>query len=182
MKLKTIIPIAALLLLVLATPVAGATVNQEAPVPTTSTTTENEPSGERIDSELVLVSKDYDGSGSVTLVFESDSSKAVTLSDAGAFVDGGEVAQRTLVLDPGRNTVEFGVSQTENGYAGVSIGTKERLYAVPLKTQTTLIEGPFARGDVYTAGAAGLLAGLGVTALIAYRTKNETGGEPRRLV
>lgn len=178
MNLKSTIPIAVLLLCVLATPVAG---TQMQPEPTTSTATTSTSGGERIDSELVLVSTDLDGD-SVTLVFEADSAKAITLSDAGGFVEGGVIHQRTLVLEPGRNTVEFTVSQTRNGYAGVSIGTKDVLYAVPLRSETTLIGGPFSSSDVYLAGGSGLVAGLGVTALIAYRKKNSTGGKPERLV
>ncbi len=72
----------ALLLAVSGVPAAAA---QEDPRPTTTEeeTTEEERDGTRIDSGLRLVSSSYDGSGTATLVFETDGAKAVTLADAG---------------------------------------------------------------------------------------------------
>jgi len=126
----------ALLVAVSGVPAAAA---QEDPRPTTTEeeTTEEERDGTRIDSGLRLVSSSYDGSGTATLVFETDGAKAVTLADAGGFMDGGQINRRTLVLEEGgTHTVEFQVTESERGYVGVSIATNEVLYGKVIEEPT----------------------------------------------
>src|SRR6056297_1074211 len=131
----------ALLLAVAGVPAAAA---QDSPQPTTTAdeSTEEERDGARIDGDLRLVSTSYDGSGTATLVFETDGPKAVTLADAGGFMDGGEINRRTLVLDEaGTHTVEFQVTESDRGYVGVSISTDKVLYGEIIEEPTV---SPFA--------------------------------------
>ncbi|MCD2205300.1 hypothetical protein [Halobacterium sp. KA-6] len=115
--------------------------------------------GERIDSSLTLVSSSYHpGSGTVTLVLDSDGATAVTLSDAGGFMDGGTINRRTFVAQDGRNSVEFAVTETSRGYVGVSIATEEVLYAEVVRSPTP---SPFRNSS----GTVGWMAGATIVLL-----------------
>jgi hypothetical protein len=141
------------------------------PAETNSTTT-----GERIDSDLRLVSSSYDGDGTVTLTFETDGSKAVTLSDAGGFIEGGQIHRRTMVLDgSGEHTVTFRVTESDRGYVGVSIATEDVLYAEVIQSSSPT---PFAGAS----GTTGWLGGASIVLLSfvgagLWVVRNE-GGEP----
>lgn len=145
----------------------GQTVAQTQPVNQT---------GEQIDSEVSLVSSSYSAdSGTVTLVFESDSARAVTLSDAGGFIDGGKINRRTLVLSEGRTTVEFAVTETPRGYVGVSISTESVLYA-------EVIQSPSVSPFQGSTGTVGWFGGAAIVLLsfvgAALWKLHKEGGEP----
>jgi len=132
--------------------------------------------GERIDSSLTLVSSSYHpASGTVTLVLDSDGATAVTLSDAGGFVDGGEINRRTFVAQDGRNTIEFAVTETSRGYVGVSIATEDVLYAEVVRSPTP---SPFRDSS----GTVGWMAGAAIVLLsfvaAAFWKLHKEGGEP----
>jgi len=164
----------ALLLAVSGVPAAAA---QENPRPTTEEeTTEEEREGTRIDSGLRLVSSSYDGSGTATLVFETDGPKAVTLADAGGFMDGGQINRRTLVLDEaGTHTVEFQVTESDRGYVGVSIATQEVLYGKVIEEPTV---SPFSGAS----GTTGWLGGASIVILsfvgAGWYVMRKEGGAP----
>jgi len=145
--------------------------------PTNSTATDAASSdGERIDSSLTLVSSSYHpGSGTVTLVLDSDGATAVTLSDAGGFVDGGEINRRTVVAQDGRNTIEFAATETSRGYVGVSIATEDVLYAEVVRAPTP---SPFRDSS----GTVGWMAGAAIVLLsfvaAAFWKLHKEGGEP----
>lgn len=104
---------------------------------------------ERIDSNTVLLSSSYDGDGTATLTFETTETQGVTLSDAGAFVAGGTVATKTVVLQPDENPNTITMSVTNaDGYAGVSVSTANTLYAVPLSTASTVSLSPSSPNDM----------------------------------
>lgn len=127
----------ALLLAVAAVPAAAVAQTSPQPTTTEANSTATDRQGSRIDGDLRLVSTSYDGSGTATLVFETDGPKAVTLADAGGFMDGGRINRRTLVLDEsGRHTVEFSVTESDRGYVGVSIATQDVLYAEVIRSPT----------------------------------------------
>ncbi|NIC01080.1 hypothetical protein [Halobacterium sp. R2-5] len=133
-------------------------------------------SGERIDDSLTLVSSSYDAStGTATVVLESDGATAVTLSDAGGFIDGGTINRRTFVAQDGRNTIEFDVTETDRGYVGVSIATEEVLYA-------EVIESPSLSPFRDSSGTVGWLAGAGIVLVsfigAALWKLYQEGGEP----
>lgn len=167
-------------LVVLAAAVVPAAVaaQPDSPQPTQTTSGNSTQDGTRIDSDLRLVSASYDGSGTATLVFETDGAKAVTLTDAGGFVDGGHLNRRTILLDgDGRHTVEFSVTESRRGYVGVTIGTKQTLFAEVIRSPTP---SPF-RGS---SGTTGWLGGSSIVFLsfvgAAYWKKYKEGGEPVR--
>lgn len=85
---------------------------------------------ERIDRNTVILESDYsEKSGVATVTLESDRVQRVTLSDAGAFVTGGQVNQKTTVLKPDEpTTVRLDVTEVD-GRVGVSISTSKTLYA-----------------------------------------------------
>ena len=165
----------ALLLAVSGVPAAAA---QDSPQPTTTeaNSTEEQREGAQIDEDLRLVSSSYDGSGTATLVFQTDSSKAVTLADAGGFMDGGEINRRTLVLDgEGTHTVEFQVTESERGYVGVSIATQKVLYGKVIQKPTV---SPFSGAS----GTTGWLGGATIVLLsfvaAGVYIKRKEGGAP----
>jgi len=166
----------ALLLAVSGVPAAAA---QDSSQPTTDEqTTDDDREGTRIDGGLRLISTSYDGSGTATLVFETDGPKAVTLADAGGFVDGGRINRRTLVLDEaGTHTVEFQVTESDRGYVGVSIATEEVLYAEVVEEPTI---SPFSGAS----GTTGWLGGASIVVLsflaAGYYVRRKEGGAPVR--
>lgn len=179
--------VAVLAVLAVAPAGAATTATDAGPQPTTvaqqtnplnnSTSTDSASGdGERIDSSLTLVSSTYHpGSGTVTLVLDSDGATAVTLSDAGGFVDGGEINRRTVVAQDGRNTVEFAVTETSRGYVGVSIATEDVLYAEVVRSPTP---SPFRDSS----GTVGWMAGAAIVLLsfvaAAFWKLHKEGGEP----
>lgn len=104
---------------------------------------------ERIDGSTVLVSSDYDGNSTATLTFASTETQGVTLADAGAFVAGGTVGTKTVVLRPEESpqTVQMTVTNAD-GYVGVSVSTADTLYAVPLSTTSTISLSPSSPNDM----------------------------------
>lgn len=127
----------AFVLVLAAAPATGAATFQDEINNTTETET-----GERIDSDLELLSSSYDSEGgTATLTFRSDGATAVTLADAGGFVNGGEITRRTVVLQDGRNSVQLPVTETDAGYVGVTIATQEVLYGEVINTQQMLFPG-----------------------------------------
>jgi len=132
--------------------------------------------GEQIDSELALVSSSYDpNAGTVTLTLRADSTRAVTLADAGGFIDGGTINRRTLVVQEGQTSVEFAVTETQRGYVGVSIATDETLYAEVVRSPSL---SPF-RGS---SGTVGWFGGAAIVILsfvgAALWKLHKEGGEP----
>jgi hypothetical protein len=173
--MRQLLTLSIVVLLVVAGLPAGAAEQPGGPQPTT-TAGNNTQDGTRIDSDLRLVSATYDGSGTAVLTFETDEAKAVTLTDAGGFVDGGHLNRRTIVLDgAGTHTVEFAVTESRRGYVGVTIGTQETLYAEVIRSPTP---SPFAGAS----GTTGWLGGasivfLSFTGAALWVLRNE-GGEP----
>lgn len=178
MNAKTTTSIVAVLVVLAVAPIAGSAA--AGPQPTVAQSAEENATtdggGERIDSSLSLVSSTYhSGSGTVTLVFDSDGATAVTLSDAGGFIDGGTINRRTFVAQDGRNTVEFAVTESPRGYVGVSIATDNVLYAEVVRSPTV---SPF-RGST---GTVGWFAGAGIVLVsfigAAFWKLYKEGGEP----
>ena len=119
--------------------------------------------------------------GRMVLVIHSDVVQRVVLTDAGAVWQGGEVPQREYTLQPGPNRVEVPVTEI-SGQVAVTIATSRVLYSTVVVTNDPLIGGPYDRGDVQQAALAGLVAGIAVTALIAYKRVRGTSAVPERLL
>jgi hypothetical protein len=115
------------------------------------------------------------------LVFNSKIPQRVVLTDAGAVFSGGDVPQKSVFLDQGRNRVEMPVTEVQ-GRVAVTISTRSTLYSKVLDTGGSLISGPYNREDVQTGTLAGLVAGLGVTGVIAYRRVKGVTDAPERVL
>lgn len=135
---------------------------------------------EKIDDNTRLISKEYTD-GQMVLVIDSDTDQFVTITDAVAVMQGGTVPRARFALTEGRNRVTF-TSSKKRGTAAVTLDTRNTLYAVVVKTGTTWVGGPYDEGDVQTSAISGLLSGIGVTALIAYRRVNGVSEQPERLL
>jgi len=111
-------------------------VEQESDEPETET-------GERIDNSTVVLDSSYSSrTGRATLTIRSERLQTVTLSDAGGFLSGGEIAQNSVILKAG-STQDITVDATKvDGYVGVSVATPTTLYAVPIETRSTLFDPP----------------------------------------
>lgn len=117
----------------------------------------------------------------MVLVLNSKISQRVVLTDAGAVFSGGDVPQKSVFLDSGRNRVEIPVTEV-NGRVAVTISTRNSLYSKVMDTGGSLISGPYDREDVQTGTLAGLFAGLGVTGVVAYRRVKGLSDSPERVL
>lgn len=172
-----IVLVAAALTVPLATPPAAA---QEASSPVNATADDNCPDPEAIDRVTTLCDTDLEDDNA-HLTFHSEVNQSVTLSDAGAFLEGGEVRQRTVELTAGETTtVRFPVT-TVRGESGVSIDTTRSLYAVPLSQSRTLLGGPWTAEDAQAAGAGAALSVSVVVIALVIRRKRGADQEVVRL-
>jgi len=173
---------AAVLLTVLALSVLAVPISaQEAPTPTTPTPTPDagqNQTHERIDNATSLVSASYDSDdGTATVVIESEIPQQITISDSGAFVDGGVVNQRTVFVRPGER-VEITMPITKaDGFVGVSVATQNTLYAVPLKSQVDFFEGESTWQTVQVAAIGGAFGVIVMAVILAWRLRD--GGTSR---
>jgi hypothetical protein len=135
---------------------------------------------EAIDEKTVVCSASLDGTEAV-VVLRSDELQQVTVTDAGAFMTGGEINRRTFTLREGeRNTIRFDVT-VHNGFAGVSIDTGETLYAVPIEEESTLIGEPWSAQDVQLAAVSGAAGVATVAVFVVIRTVLGRTDEPERV-
>lgn len=157
---KTIIGL--LLLLLLAAPVTA----QSAPN-TTDVSLEDALEDEEIcmtiNAETAICDGTIDGD-TATLILESDTRQSVTLTDAGAMMEGGEMRRRSQLLTEGENRVEFRVT-VYRGMAAVTIDTGDVLFGVPLQEPSSLLSPPYTVSDVQAAGA-GAAASVAIVALL----------------
>lgn len=119
--------------------------------------------------------------GQMVLVISSDVVQRVVLTDAGAVWKGGEVPQREYTLQPGSNRLTIPVTVV-SGRVAVTIATRRVLYSTVVVTNDPLIGEPFDQSDVQQAALAGLVAGVGVTALIAYKRVRGNPDSPERVI
>lgn len=137
--------------------------------------------GERIDLHTVLCDAELEG-GDAVVTIHSDVHQTVTLSDAGAFSNGGEVPTRDVGLMPNETvTVRFSVTETQAGKAGVGLFTAHSMYSVILKDERHLIGGPWTVNDARYAGAGGSAGAAFVAAVTVLRRRRGEGGEPRQI-
>lgn len=121
------------------------------------------------------------GMARLTLHNTGDTRISVTITDAGAFMDGGEIPQRAITIDPGKETIEMPVTETPGGSAGVTIDAQNTLYAVPLERNNVLIGGPWTANDARLGAAFGAISVSLVSLVIVYRRLSGKGQEPERI-
>lgn len=144
---------------------------------TTTEPVETEP-GEVIDNNTRLISATYDeDNGTAEVVIESDSLQKITLTDAGGFISGGEIEQRSVVVRPDeRVTISIPVTEAENGFVGVSVGTSQTLYAVPIEHESNL--NPFIRTPPQASWMGGAAAMLVSVVGAGWYTRSSQPDEP----
>jgi len=135
--------------------------------------------GTEIDTRLTLLESSYNSSsGNATLRFRSDSARAVTLADAGAFRSDGPVNTKTEVVE-GEQSIRINVTEN-SGAVGVSISTDAVLYAHTIRDGEQEAENPLDE----TSGTAGWLGGASVvvvmSTLAGWRELRKDPTEPRR--
>ena len=191
MNRPTVLILLALSISLLAVPISAQDA-PETPVPTQAPTDtpEAEPgsdTGEWIDNATQWITAEYQPErGTVEVTIHSEIPQQITISDSGAFVEGGQVDQRTIFLKPAETrTFRFPITVVDHGlgqeFAGVSITTSKTLYAVPLESSSPLIGGPWTVGDVQLVG---LVVGSGVsiiTLLILLRSRFDLDADPERV-
>ncbi|ACV10985.1 conserved hypothetical protein [Halorhabdus utahensis DSM 12940] len=93
---------------------------------------------ERIDSQTVLLDTGYNAqTGMASVTIRSETLQQITITDAGGFWQGGEIARRSVMVKPGETTT-LKVPVTEvRGFVGVSIGTPNTLYGAPISGMNT---------------------------------------------
>lgn len=135
---------------------------------------------EPIDSNTALCSASYNGDR-VVLVLKSDRTQRVTLTDAGAFMEGGVVNRQRFVLREGElNTVRLRATKV-NGYVGVSVDTGDTLFAVPIETSSPIIGGPWSASDAQAAGVGGALSVSLTTFMLVFRRLRGRDTEAERV-
>jgi hypothetical protein len=171
----------ALLLVLAVAPAVGVAQSNETGNQTVEISVETPPEArEVIDNSTALLGKTVEG-GRMVLIIQSDVTQRVTLTDAGSAWEGGEVTQRKVWLREGRNKVEIPVTEI-SGRVVVTVSTREVLYSIPVSTGSNLITGPYGAADVRNSALGGLVAGLGVTALLAVRRVRGVSDAPERLL
>jgi len=124
---------------------------------------------ETLDVDTRLCEASY-GDGTVRLVIESDVDQTVTLTDMADVSERGPVDRREADLEAGvLTTVQWSVSETDAGQAGVTIDTGRVLYSVPLRGSSNLIGGPWGPRDAQLAGAGAALSVSLVVAIMGWR-------------
>jgi hypothetical protein len=147
----------------------GVVIAQDDPIPTPAA--EENQTHERIDEHTRLISAEL-SDGTATIVIESDIRQRITLSDAGTFKEGGVVRQRSEVISPGER-VEISMPVTKvDGFAGVSIKSRETLYAVPLKSEVDFFDSESTWQTVQVAALGGASGVLVVAIILAWRLRD----------
>lgn len=142
---------------------------------------DNCPEPEAINDNLVLCSADYDD-GTATLRFKADNMTRVVLTDSGAFMRGGDVPQRRVLLRGGGevNTVTWDVVEYE-GNAGVAVDHADGLYSVPLEDPFVFVGGPWGASDAQLAALSAALSVGGVSIFVVLRGVLGRDQEPERV-
>lgn len=149
--------------------VAAPAAAQTNPIDTPTPTPTPETGTERIDQNTVLVDSEWRPETSeIAITIRSETLQPITVTDAGAFMQGGEVAQRTVTVSAGNETTITIPGTKYRGFVGASIATTDTLYAEPIEIQQQWFGGAANWGLVRIAGAGGAVGILISTALIAY--------------
>lgn len=138
--------------------------------------------GVRIDENTVILKRSYnEDTGRATLKIRSETLQEIVLTDSGAFVEGGEVAQNSQLLKPGE-TAKISVSVTKtHGLVGVGVNTKTTLYAVVIEDIETDRQ-PVDYGTVQMLLLMAATGGAGMTyRVVKKRREDEDKGAERVL-
>ena len=133
-----------------------------------------DPAATQIDESMLLHDSGYnDETGLAYVVVENtgETPIGVTVTDAGSFMEGGEIPQTTKTILPDRKTRVEVPATNVDGFVGVSVATPNTLYAVPLEVDTQIFGSAAQWEYVQIAGVIGFLAGFVGILLVGYTTK-----------
>jgi hypothetical protein len=155
---------------------------------TAAQNTTNQTGGQVITGRLTLLNKTYNAgeggtNGTLSLTFRADGPVAVTLIDAGAFRQGGQLPTKTQVIE-GTVTIEMPVTK-QGAFVGVTVITGNTRYAVPHRVRPAdshLFSGRPTWQDTQIAGLSGFVGGLLVVSGVAYRRVTKEEGEVTRVL
>jgi len=169
-----------LIAVVVVASLSGAVAAQDTNATAVTNTTAEQPEtcSRAITPTLTLCSADYVG-GEAVLVVDSETRDRITVTEAVTLTEARELRRDSFIVD-GKTEVRLPV-RSSNGRAAVTVDTGDVLYGIPVRTENTLIGGPFTASD---AQAAGLGAGLGVALMTIYLVARTVYGrteEPERL-
>jgi|GEM_PF-781606 len=142
--------------------------------------TPNATETERIDSDTVLVASEWNESAGVARVtIRSETSQAVTLSDAGRFIQGGKVPTTTVALRGGTtSTIEISVTEVD-GRVGVSISTdKTPLYSEIIESDSGDGLGVLEAVSTLQAWLGGVTIAFVWTVIAGWSVMRREGGRP----
>lgn len=176
MRARTLI-VAVLVLLAAVGAVAPAAAQQNA----TAANETSQQTGEQIDRNTVLLNSSYNAAkGTVSVTLRSETLQQITVTDAGAFMEGGEIDRRTTTVRPNQATT-IEVSATKyDGFVGVSIATQNTLYAEPLEVSDPWFQGDSTWADTQAAGAGAAVGVLLMVGGLAWRRRDGGHEEVRR--
>lgn len=104
---------------------------------------------ETINEYTAICDAELDGSD-VVVELHTEGPQTIVVTEA--FRKGsGELNQRRVSLDAGRNTVRHRVT-VDGGSEGVTIAAGQVLYQKEVRTSSTIVSGPFTGSDVQAAG------------------------------
>jgi hypothetical protein len=169
-----------LIAVVVVASLSGAVAAQDTNATDATNTTAEQPDtcSRAITPTLKLCSADY-VDGEAVLVLDSQTRDRVTVTEAVDLSTPRELRRDSFIVD-GKTEIRLPV-RSSNGRAGVTLDTGDVLYGIPVRTENTLIGGPFTASD---AQAAGLGAGLSVALMTIYLVARTVYGrteEPERM-
>lgn len=178
MNYHFLIPVTIAVLLVLAGPAAAQSADD---IPDQNETTTEPTAHERIDKNTQLVDARLEDETAV-IVLKSETTQRVQLTDWGQFMRGGEVVSQSYIVKGGERTTIRHPVLVKDGFAGVSITTREAVWSVPLEDPYVFLPGGATTSDVQLAGLTGL-ATTGLLAIgIAIKKRRGLGDTVERLV
>ncbi|AFD04017.1 ORF6 [Halorubrum pleomorphic virus 6] len=169
-----------LIAVVVVASLSGAVAAQDTNATAATNTTAEQPEtcSRSITPSLRLCSADY-VDGEAVLIVDSETRDRVTVTEAANLNQPRELNRDSFIVD-GKTEIRLAVRST-NGRAAVTIDTGAVLYGVPVRTENTLIGGPFTASDAQAAGLGGGLGVAAVTIFLVARTVYGRTEEPERM-
>lgn len=120
--------------------------------------------------------------GYMIIQIESDIDQRITVTDAGSFIEGGEIPRRTTRVRAGE-TVTLRLDATlVDDHVVAAVENQHSLYAVIDDRSSAIIGGPWDATDVRLAALFGLLGGLTIIGTVAYRRVHGSNNKQERVL
>lgn len=148
---------------------------------TVPSSADNCASPEAIDNHTAICSASLED-GQAVLRLWSDTNQRITLSDAGALFEGGEIRTSRSTLLANQTTTARVPATISSGNAAVAIETGAgTLYGVPVKRSNTVLSAQVTQQDVTWASAASALSVALVSCIVVIRAVAGYSDSPERV-